>query len=409
MPGSLHVFLGATRVGTLANLDGDYNLFTFDQAYLDDPQRAVLSQGLIGKSGEPIARIPRIQTVAPPFFANLLPEEGSLLRSIVARQYAINSRRDYPFLRVLGADLPGAVILRGPEDAGDAPESSDVAIPEEQPLRFSLAGVQAKFSATALDKRLSIPVSGVGGSWIVKLPANAFARLPENEFVIMTLARAIGLDVPEIRLVDLDEIDGLPRELPELRADEPRLAYAIRRFDRAPGVRMHAEDFNQIANLAPEKKYDAKPSHWLAQVTHALCPFEDVEQLVRRLVFGVCVGNNDMHLKNWSIIYPNGRDARLAPMYDFVCTRAYYPAGALALTIGEERTFESIDVTVLTRFARRAALSERRTLILAAEVVERLHDAWRDLQPTIDNPALVGALERTFAAVPLMRGSSKRE
>ncbi len=405
MPGSLQVFLSATRVGTFTNLDGDYNLFTFDQAYLDDPQRAVLSQGLIGKSGEPIARVPRVQTVAPPFFANLLPEEGSLLRSIIARQYAINPRRDFPFLRALGADLPGAVVLRGSDDVDDAPETGDVAIPEEQRLRFALAGVQAKFSATALDKRLSIPMSGVGGSWVVKLPTNAFARLPENEFVVMTLARAIGLNVPEIRLVGLDEIEGLPRELPELRADEPRLAYAIRRFDRVPGGRIHAEDFNQIANLAPEKKYDAKPSHWLAQVTQALCPREDVEELVRRLVFGVCVGNNDMHLKNWAIVYPNGRDARLAPVYDYVCTRAYYPAGSLALTIGEERAFERIDATALTRFARRAELSERRTLILATEVVERLHDAWRDLRPTVDNPALVDALERTFAIVPLMRAS----
>jgi serine/threonine-protein kinase HipA len=405
MPGSLQVFLGATRVGTFTNLDGDYNLFNFDQAYLDDPQRAVLSQGLIGKSGAPIARVPRIQTVAPPFFANLLPEEGSLLRSIIARQYAINPRRDFPFLRELGADLPGAVVLRGSDDVDYAPEASGVAIPEQQPLRFSLAGVQVKFSATALDKRLSIPMSGVGGSWIVKLPTNAFARLPENEFVVMTLARAIGLDVPEIRLVDLDEIDGLPRELPELRGDEPRLTYAIQRFDRGPGVRIHAEDFNQIANLAPEKKYDAKPSHWLAQVTQALCPLGDVEELVRRLVFGVCIGNNDMHLKNWGIVYPNGRDARLAPMYDYVCTRAYYPAGALALTIGEERAFENIDATALSRFARRAELSERRTSILAAEVVERLRGAWRDLRPTVDNPALVDALERTFAAVPLMRAS----
>ncbi|GAC1580044.1 MAG: hypothetical protein NVS3B7_14430 [Candidatus Elarobacter sp.] len=221
----------------------------------------------------------------------------------------------------------------------------------------------------------------------------------------MTLAREIGLDVPEIRLVDLDEIDGLPRELPALRADEPRLAYAIRRFDRAPGVRIHAEDFNQIADVAPEKKYDAKPSHWLAQVTQALCPFDEVEELVRRLVFGVCIGNNDMHLKNWGVVYPNGRDARLAPMYDYVCTRAYYPAGTLALTIGEERAFESIDAAALSRFARRAELSERRTLILAAEVVERLRYAWRDLRPTVDNPALVDALERTFAAVPLMRAS----
>ncbi len=402
MPGALQVFLGDTRVGTFTNLTGDYNLFSFDQAYVDDPQRPVVSQSLIGQTGEPLAIVRRVQTIAPPFFANLLPEEGSLLRSIVARQYAINPRRDFPFLRALGADLPGAIIIRD-DDVDDAAEPTDAAILDEQPLRFSLAGVQAKFSATSLDKRLSIPTSGVGGSWIVKLPTNTFARLPENEFVVMSLARAVGLNVPDIRLVNLDEIDGLPRELPELRGDEPRIAYAIRRFDRAPGKRIHAEDFNQIASVAPDKKYYAKPSHWIAQVTQALCPPDDVDEFVRRLIFGVCVGNNDMHLKNWGVVYPNGRDARLAPMYDSICTRAYYPTGQLALTIGEERTFEAIDIRALSRFAHRAELSDRRTMVLAAEVTGRLRTAWHDMRATIDNATLVDALERALAAVPLMR------
>lgn len=90
-------------------------------------------------------------------------------------------------------------------------------------------------------------------------------------------------------------------------------------------------------------------------------------------------------------------------MYDYICTRAYYPTGQLALTIGEERTFEAIDTRALSRFAHRAELSDRRTMVLAAQVTGRLRTAWHDMRATIDNATLVDALERAFAAVPLMR------
>ncbi|MBC5800560.1 MAG: HipA domain-containing protein [Candidatus Eremiobacteraeota bacterium] len=398
----LEVTLGDRRVGTLANLTGDDNLFSFDPEYAEDPNRPVLSQAFIAANGALITRVPRTHRVAPPYFANLLPEEGSVLRSMAARQYQINLTRDFPFLRVLGADLPGAVITR---DVSETPEDREqiaqrLAV-DERPLRFSLAGIQTKFSATFVQKRLTIPMEGIGGSWIAKLPVNAFPRLPENEYHVMSLARAIGLDVPETHLISLDEIVGLPKNLPALRADEPRIAYVIRRFDRTECGRVHGEDFNQIADAKPEEKYDGKASHWIANVAQQICPPEDVEAVVRRLVFGVCIGDNDMHLKNWSVLYPNGRDARLSPVYDSVCTREYYPDGGLALTIGGERTFEQIDRAALERFARRAELPVRRTFILADEVITRLRDVWEQEKAAFHEP-FVRAVERHFASVPLM-------
>src|SRR5271170_3443620 len=111
MPQSLSVSLQSRRIGTLTNLSGDYNIFSFDEEYLEDDQRPVLSQAYIGTGGNVIRRIPRTHRVAPAFFANLLPEEGSLLRSIVARQHRVNRTRDFPYLRVLGRDLPGAVVI----------------------------------------------------------------------------------------------------------------------------------------------------------------------------------------------------------------------------------------------------------------------------------------------------------
>jgi serine/threonine-protein kinase HipA len=65
----------------------------------------------------------------------------------------------------------------------------------EAALRFSLAGVQLKFSAVMeASGGLTIPAGGMGGSWIVKLPSNRFASVPENEYTMLALARAVGRD-----------------------------------------------------------------------------------------------------------------------------------------------------------------------------------------------------------------------
>jgi serine/threonine-protein kinase HipA len=407
MPGTLGVWLTDRRVGTITNIAGDYNIFAFEESYFDDPDRPVVSQSFIGPSGAPRRVIPRTHRVAPPFFANLLPEEDTLLRSILARHNGINRTRDFPFLQAVGPDLPGALVLR--DDAADDLEQRHAEIgatePEHRPLRFSLAGVQLKFSASVFAQRITIPARGIGGSWIVKLPTNAWPRLPENEFAMMSLAAEVGLGVPRMRLVDLDRVEGLPPDIPALRSDEPRVAYAIERFDRLPnGTRVHAEDLNQVADQPPAEKYDNKAMSWVANVVATLCPVEDVDELVRRLVFGICTGNNDMHLKNWALIYPDGRNARLAPLYDYVCTRRYYPTAALALNVGGERSFERIDRAVLRAFAQRAEISPKRTTIVAGEVVERLRQAWPAFRETVSEPELVEALERQFSAVPLMQG-----
>ena len=61
-------------------------------------------------------------------------------------------------------------------------------------LRFSLAGVQLKFSAVMeASGGLTVPAGGMGGSWIVKLPSARFAAVPENEFAMLELARRAGI------------------------------------------------------------------------------------------------------------------------------------------------------------------------------------------------------------------------
>jgi len=250
-----------------------------------------------------------------------------------------------------------------------------------------------------------MPATGLGGDWIAKLPTNAYQNLPENEHRMMSLAQAIGLPVPETRLVNLASIDGMPQHLlPALRPDEPRNVYIISRFDRtASSARIHVEDFNQIADQPPADKYEHRTSQWIANVITTICPQEDLDDYIRRLIFGVCIGNNDMHLKNWAIYYPDGRSPRLAPMYDFVCTRYYYPNADLALTIGGTRSFEAVDFEVIARFASGAEISANRAQVLARETVELIRGAWPAIKSTMTDPNMIAAIERNFSIVPLMQ------
>jgi len=78
--------------------------------------------------------------------------------------------------------------------------------------------------------------------------------LPRNEFCMMSLAAAAGIEVPPVRLVHRDEIDGLP---PDIWTSNEEWAYAVRRFDRA-GDRepIHIEDLAQVKNVYPDANYE---------------------------------------------------------------------------------------------------------------------------------------------------------
>ena len=166
--------------------------------------------------------------------------------------------------------------------------------------------MQLKFSALKHEGRnagLTIPAHGVGGEWIVKLPSQRFEGVPENEFAMMTLARAVGIDVPEFQLVDIDAIGGLPDGIGVLKGQ----AFAIKRFDRAADGPVHIEDFAQVFGAWPEDKYKKASLRNIAYVLWGESDPQSADELVRRIVFNVLIGNADMHLKNWSLIYPDGR------------------------------------------------------------------------------------------------------
>lgn len=168
----------------------------------------------------------------------------------------------------------------------------------------------------------------------------------------MIFARRVGIDVPEIGLVEAAEVANLP---PEVRKDLGKAMY-IKRFDRDGNRRIHIEDFAQIFNQYPANKYDdVSYADMLSGIWRTMGE-EQAKEFVRRLVFSIGIGNADMHLKNWSVIYPNGKTPQLAPAYDYVSTIIYIPNDKLALTIARTKEWEQVSDDLLERAARCARL-----------------------------------------------------
>jgi len=375
----LDVLLYGEPIGTLTRVAGDRTLFAFNEDYVADTARPTLGLSFKDDLGQLYTDFKPYQTKVMPFFSNLLPEGH--LRDYLAEGAGIHPEREFFLLWVLGADLPGAVTIRPadgeewPPDAGDADEGDDDRHQRrERALRFSLAGVQLKFSAVnEASGGLTIPAKGIGGSWIVKLPSTKYDGVPENEYSMMTLARLIGMDVPALELVDIGGIKGMPEGIGDLNGK----ALAIQRFDRlGDGTAVHVEDFAQVFSIYPRDKYKKASSMNVASVIAAESGEGDIREFIRRLTFNTLIGNADMHVKNWSMIYSDRRAARLAPAYDFVATIAYPPDEEAGLKYSRTKRFDEFTEDELSHLAARAKLPETLVLEAARETVALFHDTW---------------------------------
>jgi serine/threonine-protein kinase HipA len=400
---SLNVFLHNNKIATLTLLPGDSMLLVFEDAYIKDAERHTL--GLVFKDsyGELITEHRPTRTRVHPFFSNLLPEGP--LREYLGKRAGIKTEREFHLLWVLGQDLPGAVRIE-PDDASDWPSeaktkdkaSEDAA--REHALRFSLAGVQLKFSAiTKAHGGLTIPASGAGGSWIVKLPSATFPGVPENEYAMMEFARMVGIDVPETQLLSMSEIEGMPEGMAQLGGN----IFAIKRFDRKDdGSAVHIEDFAQVFGVFPDRKYERASYRNIADVIATEVGDKGIEEFVRRLVFNALIGNADMHLKNWSLIYPDKKNAALAPAYDFVATTPYLPDDNMALTLGRSKRFDEFSTDQLSNFAVKARLPKKFVLDTARDTVQTFDDLWSKAKKEFGmNKTLITALEKHRKIVPL--------
>ncbi|MBN2497105.1 MAG: HipA domain-containing protein [Deltaproteobacteria bacterium] len=229
--------------------------------------------------------------------------------------------------------------------------------------RLSLAGAQDKLPVLVEGEAILLPEGDAPSSHILKLPNRDFAHLPANEVLVSMLARAVGLRVPDARLVALGQ----------------ERACLVRRYDRRRGddgklVRIHQEDLCQALGLGHATKYEQEGGPSLVDcfelVSRASAePLTDCEQLLRWQAFNAAVGNADGHAKNLSLVL-EGRIIRLAPFYDLVCTRAYPGLDRrLAMRVGEVADPGQIRGRDWSRLADAIGVGRRYLLDLVREMV----------------------------------------
>jgi len=200
--------------------------------------------------------------------------------------------------------------------------------------RVSVPGVQAKLSlhlerASGGQDRLTLV--GLDGDYILKLPTAAYPELPESEHFAMTFAGRCGLSTAAFGLV---------------RLASGECAYLTRRLDREKGVKA-MEDFCQLTERPTEKKYFGSYEQVGRLIRrHAAFGGVDALRFFEEVLFCFLIGNNDMHLKNFSLLREPDGNWNLSPAYDLVPVQILLPNDTeeLALTLnGKKRRLTADD------------------------------------------------------------------
>jgi serine/threonine-protein kinase HipA len=253
--------------------------------------------------------------------------------------------------------------------------------------KMSIQGIQLKLSAVLRITEGRFEVVDRGGRYILKPPSLDYPELPENEDVTMRMAAAVGIRVP---------VHGL------LRSIDSSFTYFIQRFDREGRDRLPLEDFAQLSGESRNTKSDSSMEK-VAAVIEEFCTFPALERvkLFERTLFSFLVGNEDMHLKNFSLI-SRGEKVELAPAYDFLNTTIALKGAKeeLALPVkGKKSKLTRNDL--LDYFAReRLQMNEK----LLSDVLSRFAKAlpaWREL---LDYSFLSAGAKQRYAAILHERG-----
>lgn len=201
----------------------------------------------------------------------------------------------------------------------------------------TVTGVQPKLSLNrekmSADAQLErFTILGLWGQYILKPQTALYQELPEIEDLTMHLAASA-------------KIKTVPHSLVRLSSGE--LAYITKRVDRSKKRKFHLEDMCQLTERQTEHKY--KGSH--EQIAKAIQlytsnPGLDRVNFYELVLFCYLTGNNDMHLKNFSLLKDENKEYHLCPAYDLVASELVLEGDdeELALNLnGKKRKLEKVD------------------------------------------------------------------
>lgn len=371
-------------VGYLVGFQGGKNVLSFAEEFKDDSNRptfSLITHPAFPRSekimADPWVRNQRLH----PLLSNLLPEGA--LRELIAQGLKVHVDNEFDIFSHLGADLPGALVAE-PMEPEDVPESILNAHGKARAIKFdklstenkfSLAGVQMKFSMKEKGGRYTLAKNDVLGDWIVKTPSTKHKDVPANEYTAMKLAELVGVNIPEIKLVALNKLHNLP----PINLPDEKLAFAIKRFDRDDGVRIHMEDFAQILVKYAHEKYNSANYEQIGRIIYGYSGdgLADAQQFARRLLVNILLANGDAHLKNWSLIYSDKITPRLSPAYDIVTTSVYIEGERrIALNLGKTKEWYEVSLANFQLWSDRAGVPWRVIKPHLDDAMDKARNLW---------------------------------
>ena len=246
--------------------------------------------------------------------------------------------------------------------------------------KLSIQGVQPKLSAAISIVDQEFKIVDQFGTYIIKPQNDLFPQLPENEDVTMRMAKVFGLEVP---------FHGM------LYGKDGSLSYFIKRFDRYGKGRKYAtEDFAQLTGNTRDTKYRFTMEK-LIPVMDEYCSFPAIEKadFFKRILFCYVTGNEDMHLKNFSLITKNGKTT-LAPIYDFLNSTIAIknPEEEIALTLkGKKSNLKAADF--VDYYGKERLQLNEKTIASILEQMKKATPRWKEL---LENSFLTDEMKEKY-------------
>ncbi len=338
---TLAVWMNGEAVGHWT-LGSEGYRFAYLESWLGSPSARAISLSMPLEQGT----MPFTGTRVEAYFENLLPESVAV-RKRIAQKFG-TSTATFDLLAQIGRDCVGAVQLlplnaipTGVHRIEAEPLTDDqvealldatasnapLGLSDEDDLRISIAGVQAKTALLRHEGRWCRPLGATPTTHIFKLPMGEvgnmradFSTSVENEWLCAQIARAFVFDVAHCEILQFGRHKVL----------------AVARFDRIPLegwlARRPQEDFCQALGVPAESKYQEHGGPGMADILSVLRgsdrPKEDrLEFLAAQLLFWLLAAP-DGHAKNFSIFLLPGSRFQLTPLYDIMLAWPIIGSGA---------------------------------------------------------------------------------
>ena len=363
--------------------------FQYSKDYLDSDQARPISISL------PLTEEAYSSEKTKCFFEGLLPEGFS--RKAVANWIKSDEEDYLSILSALGKECLGALRIVDENDVEEplgyerhslkkvkelAAEGATRSTRILMETHLSLTGASGKVGLYYDEENNNwyLPKGNAPSTHIVKQSHVRFERIVLNEQLCMLTAKQLGIEVPESFIINVG------------KGADSEILYATKRFDRllkggkvidnlpVPN-RLHQEDFAQALGITPGEKYEKEKSGYLLRMfevirENAVDPISEQTKLWKRICFNYLIGNNDAHIKNYSLIYSeNLKGISLSPAYDIVSTRVYNMTDEMSFYIGDELSINKVNRKSFETAASEAGLSEHMAMKIFDETADGFESA----------------------------------